>query len=37
MNLSNLLAGAVAFIWFLRGDWKKPVIEPEPGETLPET
>lgn len=26
MNLSNLIAGAVAFFWFLRGDWKKPVI-----------
>ncbi len=26
MNLSNLLAGTVALIWFLRGGWKKPVI-----------
>jgi putative MATE family efflux protein len=26
MNLSNLLAGAVALVWFLRGGWKKPVI-----------
>jgi putative MATE family efflux protein len=27
MNLSNLIAGAVAFVWFLRGTWKKAVIE----------
>jgi Na+-driven multidrug efflux pump len=27
MNLSNRLAGAVAFIWFLRGDWKRAVID----------
>ncbi len=26
MNLSNILAGTVAFLWFLRGDWKKSVI-----------
>ncbi len=26
MNLSNLVAGAVALVWFLRGGWKKPVI-----------
>jgi len=26
MNLSNLIAGGVAFVWFLRGDWKVPVI-----------
>jgi MATE family, multidrug efflux pump len=29
MNLSNVIAGAVAFAWFLRGDWKKAVIEQE--------
>lgn len=29
MNLSNLIAGAVAFLWFLRGGWKKAVIRPE--------
>ena len=29
MNLSNVLAGAVAFAWFLRGDWKTPIIERE--------
>lgn len=28
MNLSNILAGTVAFFWFLRGGWKKSVIEP---------
>jgi putative MATE family efflux protein len=27
MNLSNLVAGSVAFAWFLRGTWKKAVIE----------
>jgi len=26
MNLSNLVAGAVALLWFLRGGWKKAVI-----------
>ena len=26
MNLSNVLAAVVAFIWFLRGDWKRAVI-----------
>ena len=26
MNLSNLVAGTVAFLWFLRGGWKKAVI-----------
>lgn len=33
MNLSNLLAGAVAFLWFLRGTWKQAVIEEGPGES----
>ncbi len=26
MNLSNIVAGTVAFFWFLRGDWQKSVI-----------
>jgi len=26
MNLSNVIAGTVAFIWFLRGGWREPVI-----------
>lgn len=26
MNLSNVIAGTVALIWFLRGGWKRPVI-----------
>lgn len=26
MNISNVLAGTVAFLWFLRGDWKKAAI-----------
>ncbi len=26
MNLSNLVAGAVALVWFMRGGWKKPII-----------
>ncbi len=34
MNLSNLFAGLVAFVWFLRGGWKKPVIEKEDGVPL---
>jgi len=25
MNLSNVIAGAAALAWFLRGDWKRPV------------
>ena len=31
MNLSNLIAGAAAFVWFLRGDWKTAVIDREEG------
>jgi putative MATE family efflux protein len=39
MNLSNLIAGGAAFLWFLRGDWKTAVIdreddEPPPAEAL---
>jgi MATE family, multidrug efflux pump len=34
MNLSNLLAGAVALVWFLRGGWKKPVIPKHPETEL---
>ncbi len=30
MNLSNLIAGAVAFAWFLRGDWRHAAIEDDP-------
>jgi Na+-driven multidrug efflux pump len=26
MNLSNLIAGSVALVWFLRSDWQKSVI-----------
>ncbi len=26
MNLSNVIAGTVALVWFLRGDWKRAVI-----------
>ncbi|MCP4290282.1 MAG: MATE family efflux transporter [bacterium] len=26
MNISNIVAGTVAFIWFMKGEWKKPVI-----------
>ena len=32
MNLSNLIAGAAAFAWFLRGDWKSAVIEQDDAE-----
>ncbi len=28
MNLSNLIAGSVALVWFMRGSWKKSVISP---------
>jgi len=42
MNISNVVAGVVALIWFLRGGWKRPVIgdvEPvliDPDQSLPE-
>jgi putative MATE family efflux protein len=29
MNLSNLVAGLLGLVWFMRGGWKKPVIEAE--------
>lgn len=29
MNMSNVVAGLAAFIWFLKGTWKHPVIEDE--------
>ncbi len=32
MNLSNLIAGAVAFVWFMRGDWRTPVIAADEAE-----
>lgn len=31
MNLSNVLAGTVAFVWFLRGDWRQSVVDDESG------
>jgi len=37
MNLSNLLAGLVALVWFMRGDWKTAVIEDEPDPVGPVT
>ncbi len=37
MNLSNLIAGAVAFVWFLRGDWRTPVIADQDDEDGVET
>ena len=29
MNLSNLIAGAVGFAWFLRGDWRRSLVADE--------
>lgn len=34
MNLSNVLAGLAALIWFLRGDWKRPAIDQESAESI---
>ena len=35
MNLSNLIAAGVAFVWFLRGDWKQSLVADEPVSPQP--
>ncbi len=44
MNLSNLIAGAVALVWFLRGSWREAIISrddtttrPKASDVLPES
>jgi putative MATE family efflux protein len=36
MNLSNLIAGGAALVWFLRGDWRKPVIAQQDESPAPD-